>query len=290
MSNKYSLSDPYLNHGACIDRLIREYNKHKRLIIAVDFDDTVFAWTASNSKHDLVLDLVRRCKKLGFYIVLFTASDKSRYEFMTNYMREKRIEVDSINKNPIDLPYGHNGKIYYNHFLCDRAGLPGSYHILERVVHEIELKLNPRIVLQAPQYLNDFNYSTLNSIFLAGSISNAAEWQPIAIEKLKDKFDLFNPRRDDFDTFNKEMEYEQIKWEYDHLKHAKQVIFWFSPETFAPITLFELGNFMDKAKYIGVHPDYKRKDDVRIQLSLRDWDGIIVDNLDQLLEYVYDEV
>ena len=47
------------------------------------------------------------------------------------------IEIDTINENPIDLPYGHNGKIYANIFLDDRAGLFQGMEILEQAMYQL---------------------------------------------------------------------------------------------------------------------------------------------------------
>jgi hypothetical protein len=83
------------------------------------------------------LKLVRECQELGFYIVLFTASPPERYDFMTNYCLGYGIKLDAINKNVITLPYGNNGKIYYNILIDDRAGLKTSVEILEMLVNRV---------------------------------------------------------------------------------------------------------------------------------------------------------
>jgi hypothetical protein len=69
------------------------------------------------------------------------------------------------------------------------------------------------------------------------------------------------------------LEQEQITWEYHCIHHCKYILFWFAKETLAPITLFELGsalNTHDHSKiFIGIDPEYKRKNDVIIQTKLR---------------------
>ncbi len=133
--------DPFFNTVECAVRLKKEYEKHKRLIIAVDFDDTVFDFHNNGNDFDNVIDILKRCKKLGFYIVCFTASDPERYKGIWDYFWMKGVELDSINKNPIDLPYGKHGKIYYNILLDDRAGLYQAYTTLDIVVSQIEQEL-----------------------------------------------------------------------------------------------------------------------------------------------------
>ena len=130
--------DPFFDTCLCAKRLKTEYDKHNRLIIAVDFDDTVYDFHGFGREFDAVVDLLKRCKKLGFYVVAFTASDPTRYGFIERHFASVGIELDSINKNPIDLPYGKFGKIYYNILLDDRAGLYQAYTILDIVVSQVE--------------------------------------------------------------------------------------------------------------------------------------------------------
>lgn len=109
------------------------------------------------------------------------------------------------------------------------------------------------------------------SLFIAGGISNCTNWQKELVKELKDAdLTILNPRRKFFDTTNPNIEEEQIKWEFEHLKKAKAVSFWFTKETLCPITLYELGkqSASDKPVFIGVHPEYLRRKDVEIQTSL----------------------
>lgn len=129
--------DPYLYDEPVMTRLRATYKKHRRMILAVDFDDTVFPWTGITT-HEYVLSLVRRAQKVGFLIVIFTASAPQRYDFIRDYMLKNGIAVDSINVNPIPLPYGNNGKIMYNILLDDRAGLKSAVRNLETFLREIE--------------------------------------------------------------------------------------------------------------------------------------------------------
>lgn len=92
------------------------------------------------------------------------------------------------------------------------------------------------------------------------------------ISLLKDtSLTLINPRRANFDVTNPDMEYEQIKWEHQHLEHATMISFWFPRETLCPITLFELGKYArdtSKILFIGRDEEYKRKRDIDIQIGL----------------------
>lgn len=109
------------------------------------------------------------------------------------------------------------------------------------------------------------------SLFLAGGITNCHDWQKELVELLKDtNLTLLNPRRKNFQENNTDIEKQQITWEFDHLKKASAVSFWFTKETLCPITLYELGKQSASKKpiFIGVHPNYKRKRDIEIQTKL----------------------
>lgn len=120
-------------------------------------------------------------------------------------------------------------------------------------------------------------YSAYPSIFLAGSITGASEWQSIFVDEFKDeKVKIFNPRRKSFDVTNPSESATQIEWEYTMLRRAGTVMFYFAHETNAPITLFELGATMERNIrspslqniLIFCEDDYSRKQDVYIQTSL----------------------
>lgn len=109
------------------------------------------------------------------------------------------------------------------------------------------------IEIQAPnKYTPKKGYK---SIFLAGSIGGVKKkWQKKVIKSLSDKsFIFFNPFRDDY---NKELEQtmdnpqfcEQVNWELDMLEEADIIIFYFDPETDAPITLLEFGKYSNSNK------------------------------------------
>ena len=113
-------------------------------------------------------------------------------------------------------------------------------------------------------------------LFLAGGITNCPDWQKEAASLLKGtNMVVINPRRKVFDMTVKGE--EQILWERKHLKNANHILFWFPKETVCPITLFELGYYLGvferegyfgPAIFIGTHPEYTRRHDVRIQAEL----------------------
>lgn len=109
------------------------------------------------------------------------------------------------------------------------------------------------------------------SLFMAGGITGCSDWQKEFIEMLKDEdIILFNPRRKDYLEHESNITEEQISWEYNYLLKADATSFWFTQETVCPITLFELGKqlSLNKLVFIGVHPNYLRKEDLLIQVGL----------------------
>jgi hypothetical protein len=137
------MKDFYFEIDNCVDRLYKEYLKYPKLIIACDHDDTVFDFHKKGHSYPRMVNLLKECAELGFYIVVYTASDKSRWKFIEDYWTDELgIKISTINENPIDLPYGNNGKIYYNILLDDRAGLGFSYEVLNKTVKKIKENLN----------------------------------------------------------------------------------------------------------------------------------------------------
>ncbi len=85
------------------------------------------------------------------------------------------------------------------------------------------------------------------AIFLAGGITDAPEWQPIAAELLGGAFaTCFNPRRIDGFAPPDDPEYvqrykEQVEWEHHYLLAVDIVLFWLPKEAPCITTRFELG-------------------------------------------------
>tara|TARA_R110000764_G_scaffold22306_2_gene55699 strand:+ start:132 stop:539 length:408 start_codon:yes stop_codon:yes gene_type:complete len=129
----------FTSTGTQVDRLLTEYDQHNKLIVAFDFDDTVFPYSDANNDCQVVIDLLKRCQERDFYLVCFTASSSDRYDFITEHMESKGIKVASINVNPIPLKFGHNGKIYFNILLDDRAGLPSAMAVLSEVLDTMDI-------------------------------------------------------------------------------------------------------------------------------------------------------
>lgn len=278
-------SDPYIDTSFCAERLFREWKKHQRLIIAVDFDDTVYDFHNTGASHERIRAALNKCKELDFYIVMFTASAVERYPLIMDYMsKEYGIEPVSINKNPFPLPYGNNGKIYYNLLLDDRAGLGSALSTLERLFDLIKESQRKKVceVIYAPNPyqkkhpLDCLSYRDSNwvgKIFLGGTIDNgdSEDWQSRVIAAMRDYDVTFlNPRRPDWDASWHQSKdnpkfREQVEWELGAIQSADTVTMYFAENSKSPITLLELGLFAQKKKPVVYCPQgFWRKGNVDI--------------------------
>ena len=130
--NKNPESKPY------VDRLVREWEQHGKIIIAVGFDDTISPWKLEGFDPTLTLEVLKLANRVGAYIVIFTACNPDRYGEIHQYCHNVGLHIDAINETPIELPYGKNGKIYANIFIDDRAGINEALKILEFSAYQIQ--------------------------------------------------------------------------------------------------------------------------------------------------------
>jgi len=130
--------DPFLDQNNAEERLLHEYHEHGKLIVAFDFDDTVYDYHDKGRTYRTVLDLLKACQRHGFILTLFTDLYGDKRNVALKYLNENGITPDYINETPEFLPFGHAGKPYYNILLDDRAGLDSAFRILSSVVSHIE--------------------------------------------------------------------------------------------------------------------------------------------------------
>jgi len=131
-------------------------------------------------------------------------------------------------------------------------------------------------------------------IFLAGGITNCPDWQTDIIAKLRGSniiidLDIYNPRRKNFPIHDPNASLEQIKWEFEKLKNADMIIFWFSRGSLNPIVLYELGmwgNSRNTPIIIGTDNEYERKRDVIIQTNLARSDLPLLCSLEGIVEEI----
>ena len=146
------------------------------------------------------------------------------------------------------------------------------------------------MVLTPPQNISkrDFDKPT---VFLAGSIEmgKAEDWQTDMSQFFFEfGFTVFNPRRKDWDStwlpeFTNPNFYQQVNWELNALDNADIIIMYFSPGTYSPISLLELGLYATSGKLRVVCPDgFWRKGNV--EFVCNKYDIPMFNNLDELIK------
>ena len=123
-----SESLPSVSSCFLLSRLIEQYRKQDRLVIAYDFDDTVRPYWCSSCED--VKSVLRIAKDtLNAYFIVYTCNP--HHDKIKDYLDKEEIPYDSINENaPFINPEMISGKLFYNLFLDDKAGLGESVRAL----------------------------------------------------------------------------------------------------------------------------------------------------------------
>jgi predicted HAD superfamily phosphohydrolase YqeG len=131
--------DQYLKPNASFQRLFDEYHKYGSLVIAYDFDNTVYDYHKTGETYNQVVQLLHDLKNIGCWLTVWTANEDE--QFVAQYLHMLQIPFDGINENP---PFwkGQERKIYYNALLDDRAGLKQVFEELTLLVTLIKKQQN----------------------------------------------------------------------------------------------------------------------------------------------------
>ena len=125
---KHGHKHPFLSPQRCIDRLVEDYLKHKNLIIAFDFDNTIYDYHKTGEDFSEVADLLKECSDLGLTLILYTAQEeKSEIDWRVKYCEDLGLKVSYVNESPV---MKESKKPYFNILLDDRAGLDSTYYQL----------------------------------------------------------------------------------------------------------------------------------------------------------------
>jgi hypothetical protein len=117
-------------------RLLEDYDIHNgKLVIGVDFDNTIYDTHNVGGDFSCVIDLVKECINMDMIICLYTSSQT--YEDI-----ERKIDIfkdifgkepDYVNMSPLSMGAD---KPFFNILLDDRAGLEESWEVLYEVIQE----------------------------------------------------------------------------------------------------------------------------------------------------------
>lgn len=128
------MMDEYLIPNSSFLRLYNEYQKYKSLVIAYDFDNTVYDFHNKGKTYWNVITLLQQLKRANCILICFTANEDA--EFVTDYCNQFGIPLDKLNENP-DFFKSSSKKIYFNALLDDRAGLYQVYQELSLLIQLI---------------------------------------------------------------------------------------------------------------------------------------------------------
>ncbi len=131
--------DPYLQPEASFQRLFEEYRRYGSLVMAFDFDNTVFDFHEKGHAYPQVTGLLKRLAEAGCYLICFTASENPA--LVRAYLTENQIPFHSINENPPFFTGPTSSKIYYNVLLDDRAGLRQVFDELTQLLSQLNVSL-----------------------------------------------------------------------------------------------------------------------------------------------------
>jgi len=128
------MNDRYLDKKECVVRLFKELKNHGNIIIAYDFDNTVYDYHGVGDTYEKIIQILKDFKPYAKFIV-FTANDD--HILIKSHLMDNDIPYDTINEDILNVTDAR--KIYYNILLDDRAGLWSAYDTLKELLHLIEL-------------------------------------------------------------------------------------------------------------------------------------------------------
>lgn len=127
--------DFYLSEENCYNRLRREFLKYKKLIFCVDYDDTLYDFHHIGHTFENLLTLLKRWEPYSEVIIL-TGNGEEKYAEISKYLTSKGVKYKGINCQ--SSVYVAGRKVYANVYIDDRGGLPFVYHMLNKLINEIE--------------------------------------------------------------------------------------------------------------------------------------------------------
>lgn len=136
--------EKYLKEGESLKRLLKDYRDFGTLIVAVDFDDTLFDFCGEGYNCDKVKSLLQDLDAIGCEIAIWTANQD--VEFVEQYLKDNNIPFNCINEECPTSEKWLEGKeyrprkIFAHAYLDDRAGLRQVYGELCEFIEEVKLR------------------------------------------------------------------------------------------------------------------------------------------------------
>lgn len=128
---------PATNLNFLLMRLIEQYKKHGKIVIAYDIDDTVRPCYCDDCTE--IQTLLKMAKDIiDPYFIVYTSNPD--IEEVERYLNECHIPYHAINKNAPFVPF-KDGKIFYNILLDDKAGLAQAASNLKDLLYMVKYNL-----------------------------------------------------------------------------------------------------------------------------------------------------
>ena len=132
-----------------VERLLSVYHEHGKILVAFDFDDTIYnTHNRQSSNYNMILELLQELKPYAKFMC-FSCSETDRFPFIEQFCKNNNLRLDvGVNENLIDLEWSTR-KPYYNIILDDRCGLRQTYEdlctfLLHVSGENINRLINPR--------------------------------------------------------------------------------------------------------------------------------------------------
>lgn len=128
------------NDYRCARRLLWEYNHYDKLIVGIDFDNTIKP-VKSNKSCEEIINLLKRCSSdPKIVLCLWSICPDGEEQNKIDYCKSLGITIDYINESPFNIGKWTGKKQFFNVLLDDRAGLESAYNNLKYVLDNADIK------------------------------------------------------------------------------------------------------------------------------------------------------
>lgn len=151
---EYPNVHPIFSEEYVFQDLVSTYNKHGRIIVAYDFDNTVYTKKPELKEFcNAVCRLLKDCSKYPNDITMVCFTCRTGEELVNTvipFLEENNITHDIINRQvnglPDDMYSTLSCKVLYNIFLDDHCGILFTYKVLNQFVQwlKVQKMLRPR--------------------------------------------------------------------------------------------------------------------------------------------------
>ena len=131
LENSREYRNNFLDSKKSIARLMKEYYEHKNLIVALDFDNTIWDYHSAGLDMNMTMEVTRAAQVAGLEVFIFTANED--HELVREQCKKLFGQPLQINTNSLNHLFDSR-KPFYSILLDDRAGLESAVWQLANVV------------------------------------------------------------------------------------------------------------------------------------------------------------